>query len=333
VNAHDVTAAVDGLLRGDSPGAIPTVLCPPVITTLTQLRKDAILHHKDGLSNRIDEILGELQRGPSRLQSDSPNAPDGSLGAPTRLSAEPELRTRRLLEVSRGHYAASRSIDSALEQRAEYDVDCRRLGPRFLRVQRIERRLADSRAHYDDARLRALAKRQEFDALRDAAASELEDELRDELLRFGSHVPTTLPLEYSKFSGKVLDTKLREQRSAQSRLYDDAAALRSEVGAREREELDALSDTFARSFKLQRQTMLARQDRRRETFRIFWERKREKDEAEIKEELARLRRTVEHLQAELADAKALAAAEMSRVRENERRSLNAMPALIRPTFA
>jgi predicted nucleic acid-binding protein len=318
------------------------------------MRKDAILHHKDGLSNRIDEILGELQRGPSRFQSDCPKArriapppaddqaatavlegrPD-SLDAPTRLSAEQTLRTWRILEVSRRHYQVSRSIDSTLEQCAEYDIDCRRLGPRFLRVQQIERLLADARECYDDARMRALAKRQEFDTLRDAAAEALEEELKDEILCFGSHVPTMLPLEYSKFSAKVLDAKVREQRSAASRLYDDAAALRSEVIAREKQ-LDVLSDKFARSFKLQRRTMLERQDRRRETFQVFWERKREKDEAEIREELVRLKKRVEHLEAELADAKELAAAEMSRVSENNRRSLSATAvkprALIRPTF-
>jgi hypothetical protein len=236
----------------------------------------------------------------------------------TRQGVEPLLKSRRLLEVSRAHYPTSQGIDRAIDSCIEYEIDSRRLAPRLLKIQEIERRLADARAAYDDARTRVRTRRQQFEAIHDATKAQLEDRLKDDMLLVGSHVPTTLPLEFSKFSARVLDTRVREQKSAHFRFYEDAQALRGEVVRRERDELDTLSDRFSRSFKLQRQTMLSRQDQQRLTFQDFWTRKKERVEAETAAELIKLRKAVEHLQIELNDARKSAADELARIRANER---------------
>jgi hypothetical protein len=350
VTDHDVGTAVDGLLRGESHQELPADLCHASVTTLTHMRKDAILHHKDSLANKIDEVIGEVQRGPARYQCDSPEDPERArrgrlatrkslpdrlhqtgaalvqgarvdgIDPRTRQSVEPLLKTRRVLEVSRAHYPASQNIDAAIDGCIEYEIDSRRLAPRLLKIQALECRLADARAAYDDARMRARNRRQQFEAIHDATESDLEDKLKNDMLLFGSHVPTTLPLEYSKFSNRVLDARAREQKSAHFRFYDDAQALRGEVVRRERDELDTLSERFSRSFKLQRQTMLSRQDQQRLTFQDFWTRKKEKVEAETTAELIKLRKAVDHLQLELNEARRSAGDELARIRTNERRA-------------
>jgi hypothetical protein len=169
--------------------------------------------------------------------------------------------------------------------------------------------------------LRARNRRQQqFEAIHDATEAELEDKLKNNMLLFGSHVPTTLPLEYSKFSPRVLDTRVREQKSAHFRFYDDAQVLRGEVVRKERDELDTLSERFSRSCKLQQQTMLSQQDQQRLTFQDFWTRKKEKVETETAAELIKLRKAVDHLQLELNEARKSAGDELARIRSNERRA-------------
>jgi hypothetical protein len=240
----------------------------------------------------------------------------------------PVLKTQRLLEVSKAHYPAGRSIDTALSKLHEYEIDSRRLGPRLLKVRAIEEKLADAREKYDRARANALAKRQQFDQLRDAAKSDLETQLKDDMLVFGSHAPTSVPLEFSKFSGRILDQRQRETKSALFKMYEDAAALRTESVQREKEELQAMSQNFARSFNLQRQTMMAKQDGQRSCFEIFWARKKDQATLEIKTELEQLKKTVEHLEIALEEAKQSANTEMGRIRNNDR--IGAAPLAGRP---
>lgn len=127
--------------------------------------------------------------------------------------------------------------------------------------------------------------------IRKGAEVDLENKLKDDMLAFGSYLPTTLPLEYSKFSNKVLDMRVREHRSAQIRNYDDAQALRNEAIKLERQELDNLSLRFQRSFTLQRQHMLKLQQMQRQSFDVLWKRKQDKYEADLTAELTRLKKT------------------------------------------
>jgi hypothetical protein len=138
------------------------------------------------------------------------------------------------------------------------------------------------------------------------------------MLDYGSHVPKDLPLEFSKFSGKVLDTREREHKSALTRQYEDASALRKEAVTREKEELGALSDRFAKSFRLQKQHMLKKQALKREAFEDLWVRKREKNERVLTKEVLDLKLLVRNLERELQEAKDAEAAELRRIRDNER---------------
>ena len=107
-------------------------------------------------------------------------------------------------------------------------------------------------------------------------------------------------------------------RALQFLLRIDAQALRSEAVKREKEELDALSDRFARSFKLQRQQMLHKQDQKREAFKELWVRKKEKNQRSLNAKMSELKRAVEHLERDLVEAQRAAGAERTRIRNNER---------------
>jgi hypothetical protein len=138
------------------------------------------------------------------------------------------------------------------------------------------------------------------------------------MIDYGSHVPTSLPLEFSKFSAKVLDTRNREQKSAYFGDYDNAANLRQVAVKKEKEELNTLSDRFARSYKLQKQQVLKKQDQQRSGFEDHWERKKEESERALTKQLNERKLAVEHLERELAEAKKLADAELERIKNNER---------------
>ncbi|KAK8834044.1 hypothetical protein M9Y10_027515 [Tritrichomonas musculus] len=350
VSDYEVNECIEGLLKGDSVASIPNHLCQAVMTTMTQKRKDALLARDDSLANKYEVLLGQMKYGPNKFENDTTAPPfqmrDRSLrfstsidrqkslkttssaimkGAkletidiPTKQAIEPILKARRVKQVSKTNYVKSGQIDRAVDNIAEYELDSRRVAPRLLKVQELEQRLADAKARYEDARQRMRFKRQQYEQLEKAEQENLEHELKDQLLDFGSHVPTSLPLEYSKFSGKVLDMRTREYRSAQIRKYDDAAALRSEAVKREKQELDQLSERFTRSFKLQRQYLLKKQDERRESFKTLWKRKMEKNELDCHRTMMEARQAVENLERELAEAKKSCNSEIDRINNNER---------------
>jgi hypothetical protein len=95
VSAGEVDEAIDRLLHGGKTSNLPTYLCASVITTLTQMRKEALLAKEDGLAAKMDNILGELKHGPQRYRID--------------LAAPPEETRARTL--SRGISAEDERID------------------------------------------------------------------------------------------------------------------------------------------------------------------------------------------------------------------------------
>ena len=73
---EEVNDAIESVLNGGSVCDIPSRLCQPVITTLTQKRKDALLLSQDKLAYKIEKILGELKYGPQRYQYATPGDPN-----------------------------------------------------------------------------------------------------------------------------------------------------------------------------------------------------------------------------------------------------------------
>jgi len=140
----------------------------------------------------------------------------------SRQTVMPTMKNSRQLKVSRINYPSSSNYDHAIDTLNEYCVDSRRLGPKFIKVEEIQKRLNEARSRYNDVRMQVHVQRQQYDALEAAAADELEKKLADEALEYGSHVPQSLPLEYSKFSANALNLRERQQKAAKLRLYDDA---------------------------------------------------------------------------------------------------------------
>jgi hypothetical protein len=350
VSAGEVEDAIDGLLHGAKVSALPTYLCASVITTMTQMRKEALLAKEDGLAAKMDDILGELKHGPQQYRIDLAAPPEEtrartlsrglspeheridrhskdlvrgrvrfeSVDIPTRQASEPHLKTRNVREISRARYGKSGEIDRTVDHMVEYEVDSRRLGPRLMKVEEAEKRLAEAKARYERCRAECRTKRTHHDLLRDDAKETLESDLTTQMLDYGSHVPTSLPLEFSKFSGKVLDTREREWKSAKTRKYDDAAALRREAVKREKEELGVLAERFTRSFHLQKRHVLKKQELKREAFDDLWVRKRAKNERVLTKEVLDSRLAVQNLTRKLQEARDAEAAELHRIRENER---------------
>lgn len=350
VTTEEVEACIEGLLKGDSVASVPSYLCQAVMTTMTQMRKDALLQRRDAVANKLEVLLGQMKYGPAKYENDTTSTPFETrtrslklnstmnrerdlkqtsstimrgahletIDIPTRQAIEPILKSRRVKSVSKTNYTKSSQIDRAVDNIAEFELDSRRVAPRLIKVQEIEERLADAQERYENARQRMRTKRNLHEQLEKAEAEKLEHQLKDQLLDFGSHVPTSLPLEYSKFSGKVLDLRTKEYRSAQIRQYGDAQALRNEAVKRERQELDNLSEKFTRSFILQRQYLLKKQDERRDSFQQLWRRKREKNEADCVKIMTEARQAVENLERELADARRSCNNEITRIRTNER---------------
>jgi hypothetical protein len=241
-----------------------------------------------------------------------------SVDIPTRQASEPHLKTRNVREISRARYGKSSEIDRTVDHLVEYEVDSRRLGPRLIKVEEAEKRLAEAKARYERCRAECRAKRTHQDLIRDDAKDKLESDLKTQMLDYGSHVPSSLPLEFSKFSGKVLDTREREWKSAQTRKYEDAAALRREAVKREKEELGALATRFTKSFHLQKQHVLKKQELKREAFDDLWVRKRAKNERVLTKELLDSRLAVQNLTRKLQEVRDAETAELHRIRENER---------------
>lgn len=352
IDSWTVDEACEGLIKGDDPAELPVHLTKSVISKLTAMRKDAILHRKDARAAKIEEILGELQYGPGRYQFDTPGNPNlqrsralnttktprrtqleststklvsgttklNAVDIQTRQAVTPVIKTRRNLEMSREHYPVSRDCDATLDNIYDYEVDSRRLGPRLQKVERIQAQLDEARTKYEEAKAKIHFQRQQFDELEKVAEVELEEKLKLEMVDFGSHVPTELPLEYSKVSNRVLDMQVRERRNAQIRRYDDATALRKEALALERQELDRHNAEFTRAFKLTKQHIQKKQNEKRESFHILWQRKKEKNEAEIRRQIHQLKMAVEHLEKDLAEAKRETQKEMNRVTKREQYS-------------
>jgi hypothetical protein len=145
----------------------------------------------------------------------------------------------------------------------------------------------------------------------------MEDCLKDEMLDFVSHVLVSLPLEFSEFSAKLLDVRERERKEGWFGRYDDAAAHHMDALRTERDELDATSNQFARSFKLQRGELLRKEDQRRAGFEMSWQKKTEQTAREAARELAELKRAIEYWEKDHAEAKKGAAAELDRIRNNK----------------
>jgi hypothetical protein len=356
VTDAEVKQAIEGLLAGDKVADLPTHLCASVISNMTQMRKDAILERKDGLAAKMEDILGELRHGPQRYLPDTPEPPVtfrsrslqappdestarfaqtakqlvsgarlDSVDIPARQGAEPVMKTKRVRQVARTNYPKSQELDRTIDTCIEYEIDSRRLAPRLLEVAALEEKLEDAHSRYDAARQRGRLARQQFDAIREDAQNKLEEKLTEEMLDYGSHVPTSLPLEFSKFSGKLLDTRERQRKSAWFRRYEDAAALRKEALQKEKDELNVCTDRFARSFKLQRQHVLDKQDEKRQVFQDFWVRKKQKNERRIAKELGDLRCAVEHWERDIGNSRRGASVEMGRIKTNERAASAALP--------
>jgi hypothetical protein len=246
-----------------------------------------------------------------------------------RQSATPTLKTKRTRVVSRANYPKSKDVDFAVDRVVEFELDSRRIGPRLLKVQDLEKQLENARASYDAFRERCRNIRLEREAIRADAEEKMEDKLDQAMLDYGSHVPISLPLEFSKFTAKVLDTRTKEQKAGHFKRYDDAAAFRGDAVKKEKEELKTCTERFARSFNLQKQRMVTTQDMSRVGFHDHWRVKKEQQERLLIKHLMELRRAVEHLERDLADAQNEADTELKRIKNNDR-ILNATPVLGRP---
>ena len=349
VDRNMVLDCIEDLLSGKAKANdIPSNLVKSVMSEINQRRKDAILHHRDSEAAKIDDILGELQYGPTKFLCDTPENPRSihsravtatipktdplsktgsslvkgsnldSVDIPTRHAVEPLLKTKRVRAVSRSRYQKSRDIDYTVDTMVDYEVDSHRLAPRLQKVQNLEEKLARARQEYNDARLQSYNQKQTFNAIQGAAREELEVTLKDEMVELGAHVPTSLPLEFSKFSGKVLDARERLYRSAQIRKYDDASAIKKEVLQRERNELESNNEKFIRSYQLQKQKLLKLQDQKRESFQILWERKHHKNQWQIQQQISQKKMAVENLERQLKEAKGNAESEISRIKNNQK---------------
>ena len=356
IGQPEVQEAIDSLIRGAPVDSVPVSLKHQVISGLNARRKDAILHHQDALSNKLDIIIGEITKGPDKFVFDGPVDPRKTVKARTMDSPEttklkqtttrllkgentvadidvysrervgPFLKTNRVLELSRANYNQSSNIDRQLDSCHQYSMDSRRLAPKLQQVSAIEKKLADARRHYEETRRSCYQRRKEYTELEKAAEIEMEKKLSAEMLEHGSHLPTSLPLEYQKFSSKVLDAKEKEEKGARLRMYDEAAANRHYRFQLEREEIERNNEAFARAFKANKEVLIKSQQQKREGFKEVWRRKKDKVTAELAAEMEQARRAVENLERELAYAKNAEYAEMNRIRSASAISAHKIPA-------
>jgi hypothetical protein len=237
---------------------------------------------------------------------------------PARQAAEPVMKTKRHRSVSRGGYPKSDNLDRTIDHCIEYELDSRRLGPHLLRIEEIRSKLEDARARFETARRECSGQRVQFEEIRQDREGHLDETLKNEMLDYGSHVPTTIPMEFSKFSSKVLDTRERQRKSAWFRQYDEAEALRKDAHTREKGELEVLTAKFARSYKLQKQEVVRKQTTRKDVFKQHWQRKKDEEERIMTQRLTNLKKAVEHWERDLAQAEGAAGAEYRRIKTNER---------------
>lgn len=347
-NQDEVNQVVESLIRGGKARDVPPHLIKDVLFQLMNTRKDAMLHRNDQVVNRIDEVSGELQRGPNAFVYDEPGDPvlkrtmtrslpslkDDKLKTTSKLlasGAKPEtidtmslatvndvLKESRLKQSSKTHYGKSSTYNRTIESVNEYNADSRRLGPRLLQIQELERKVAEARKKLEDIKTNNQQKRLLFDEQKKMAEAELEAQLKGEIVELGSHVPTTLPLEYSKLSNKVLNTRQKEYYAANIYRYDDATNYHSEAHRKEREELDTLNERFVRSFKLNRRNLLSKQGQKRQCFTEVWERKRTKMNTEMQHEVEKAKKALDRLECELGQCRNGVRGEYSRIKSNER---------------
>lgn len=350
IGASSVQETIDSLLKGAPVSSIPPQICHQVISGLTARRKDAILHNQDNLANKIDVILGEIQRGPEKFEIDTPYDPvktprtralespeqqtlrtttrkllDGKetvddLDRSTRQSIGPVLKTSRILEISRANYSTGRSIDRQIETRHEYSVDSRRVAPKLILTAQLEKKLADAKAHYEEVKRQCYYKRRDYTILEKAEREKMEAKLDQEMLEQGSHLPTTLPLEYQKFSHKVLNAREKEQKGAKISMYDDAIANRKYAIALEKEEIQRNNEAFAKAFKANRDVLIKNQEQKRAGFQEVWRRKKDKVTAELAAEVEQARRAVENIERELEFARRSENKELGRIRSHSPQS-------------
>lgn len=340
---------IETLIKGGSTDDIPPECTQDLITVLTAKRKDCLLHGQDSRAARMEVILSELKTGPKKFEIDCPGDPittrslklvkTRSLGVdranlvrkeiihgkraseidPTsRQTVMPSMKESRQLKVSRINYKSSSNYDHAIDNLNEYCVDSRRLGPKFMKVDEISRRLDEARKHYNEVRMKVHVQRQQYDALEAAAADELEKKLADEALEYGSHVPQTLPLEYSKFSENALNLRQRQQNAAKLRMYEDAESFSKQALALEKKQLQQHNEQFERAFNLNKKYLNGKMDEKRTCFREIWRRKKEKVTRDTQQELKQAKKAIENLERELAEAQGSASAEMRRIKANER---------------
>jgi len=343
IGSQEVQDIVQSLLEGGSINNVPSNLLPQVISALTSRRKTALLHNQDSVAEKIDAILGEITHGPNSVPiatkaSSVRNrsltvAPEvevvtrnlisggeriDSIDPVTRNQVPKSLRNHRILEVSKGNYNVSRSIDQQIDSCHEYNTDSRRIAPLLIRIQEIEKRLSDSRAKYEEIRASCHKKLQHYTQLEKAAEDELDAKLNSELVEYGSKLPTTLPLEYQKFSSKVLDKREKELKSAQVRLYDDAKANHNAALELEKEELRRNNDLFTKAFKMNREVLLKSQQQKREGFKEIWRRKKDKVTSELNQEIQQAKKAMENLEKEKENAKMAYDIEVARIKNHQK---------------
>jgi hypothetical protein len=187
-----------------------------------------------------------------------------------------------------------------------------------LRVQELEAKLEEARTKFETARREGTAERLKFEAIKQDQEGRLDEKLKYEMLDYGSHVPTTIPMEFSKFSGKVLDVRERQRKSAWFRQYDEAEALRKEALEKEKNELKVLTGRFAKSYKKQKQEVVRKQENRKGVFGQHWQYKKDQTDQVIAKRLADLRKAVEHWERDLAEEEGVTVKELRRIKGNER---------------
>lgn len=349
-NDREAEELVEWLIKGGTVDEIPLDKTHHVMTMMTQMRKNYLIQGKDALAAKLEIFLNELKRGPNRFEIDLPEPPDlirsrslaksrfldphmdelkgtsvnlthhgkntRDIGSIPRQEVKPVLMSDRALEVSRFNYPTSRKIDTAYDNCVEYSVDSKRLGPKLLHLEDVRRRLEQARADYEKIRQEVYFKRQQYDALEAAAADELDDRIKDEMIVFSSHVPTSLPLEYSKPTNRVLNLKERAEKAARIRGYDEAQSLRNEAVKIEKQQLLRQNELFIRAFKMNRSYMERKMDEKKSCFRDLWKRKKEKVTRDNTEKLRQHRLAIENLERELADAEASVHKEHDRIKRS-----------------
>jgi hypothetical protein len=199
----------------------------------------------------------------------------------------------------------------------------------LLKVQDLEMKLEEARAANEMARRKFGRVRRGFREIRENEAGRLEEELGDELVEYGRERPTSVPLEYSKFSSKVLDMRERERKAAWFRQYGKAEEIKKEVHRKERQELESLNGRFVRACALEKKEVVRKQERRRDAFQDHWDRKKERNERATAREIEETEKAVGHWERQLAEAQRALEAECGRIENNER--IVSTPIAARPT--